>query len=276
MHATLSFGQARPSVSDPQKLAHLRRSLADAGLTSQETHARIPLGCPSADAALKGGLQRGALHEVFAPSGHEAAAAGFACAAALRLSSAKHLLWIRQDFSATEHGEIAPTGLIEFGADPSRIFILAVADASDAVRAAKDALSSPALGAVIIETIGEPKVLDLVTSRRLTLAASKEGCSALLLRFGAEPDASAAETRWYVRAARSHPNDEDWGKPVFETDLVRNRHGSTGHWVMEWSCDDGLFKERPSDRGAVVSSPCDRPPAAAMEGARGARDVRVS
>jgi protein ImuA len=245
-------------------------------LASSQTHARIPLGYPSVDAALKGGLQRGALHEIFAASGHEAAAAGFAWAAALRLSGAKHLLWIRQKFSVLEHGEIAPTGLIEFGANPARVLILSLANASDAVRAAKDALSSPALGAVIIETTGEPKVLDLVTSRRLSLAASKQGGTALLLRFGAEPDASAAETRWCVRAARSHPNDEDWGKPIFETDLVRNRHGSTGHWVMEWSCDDGLFKERPADRSAVVSTPSDRPAAAAMEDACGPRDVRVA
>jgi protein ImuA len=273
MHAALSYGQSRLSVSDTQKLAHLRASLADAGLASSQTHGRIPLGSPSADTALKGGLQRGALHEIFAASGHEAAATGFACAAALRLSGAKHLLWIRQDFSAAEHGEIAPTGLIEFGANPERVLILAVANASDAVRAAKDALSSRALGAVVIETIGEPKILDLVISRRLTLAASKQGGTALLLRFGAEPDASAAETRWCVRAARSHPNDEDWGKPIFETDLVRNRHGSTGHWVMEWSCDDGLFKERPADRSAVVSASSDRSPAAAMEDAcRGRAD----
>jgi protein ImuA len=276
VNMTPSLTETRICVSGSQKLAHLRASLADAGLSSSQTHARIPLGCPSADAALKGGLQQGALHEIFAASGHEAAATGFACAAALRLSGAKHLLWIRQDFSALEQGEIAPTGLIEFGVNPSRVLILGVANASDAVRAAKDALSSRALGAIVIETIGKPKILDLVTSRRLTLAASKQGVTALLLRFGAEPDASAAETRWCVRAAHSHPNDEDWGKPIFETDLVRNRHGSTGHWVMEWSCDDGFFKERPADRGAVVSASSDRPLAAAMEDARRERAARIA
>lgn len=242
------------------RLAKLRASLARA----PDAHVRVALGHGGADACLQGGLKRGVCHEVYAATGHETAATGFAAGLAWRAASGKPVLWIRQDFSALEFGELAATGLVELGIDPARVLLLRAAHAEDALRAASDALSCAALGAVVIELVGAPKVLDLTASRRLTLAAAENGVTALLLRFGAEPDASAASTRWVVRAAPSRADDEDWGRPLFACELVRNRQGGTGHWVMEWSCDDGVFREQ-ADRGAVVSAPVDRPAAAALE-----------
>src|SRR5262245_40533178 len=262
------------------RIASLRASLAKAGLELPEKHARVPLGCSSADLALKGGLQRGVLHEVFAAASDETAATGFAMTLARRLCGRKYLSWIRQDFSALEHGELAATGLLELGLDPARVLVLRVADAVSALRAAGDALSCAALGSVIIETTGEAKILNLTTSRRLTLASADKGVTAFLLRFGTRAQASAAETRWHVRSARSPMKNNNWGHPVFETELVRNRHGTTGRWVMEWNCDDGLFRElggdRTADSGALISAPSDRPAAAAMEGKRRAGSWRRS
>jgi protein ImuA len=208
---------------------------------------------------LGGGLKRGALHEVFASSSHEATASGFILALAIRLGGP--VLWIRQDYAALEHGELAATGVLELGLDPSRLVLLRVPDVAGALRAASDALTCPALGAVVIELIGEPKLLDLVAYRRLALGAGQSGVTALLLRFSAEPGFGVAETRWLVRAAPSG-HEDDWGRPVFDVELQRNRHGPGGHWVMEWSCDDGVFRQ--ADRGAVVSAPADRPAATAM------------
>jgi protein ImuA len=244
-----------------KKITALRASLAESGLEKIST--RIPLGHSGADLSLKGGIERGALHEVSARVGHEASAAGFTTGLASRTAPRKHLLWIRQDFSALEFGELSATGFLEFGIDPGRMLLLCVADAVDALRAANDALSCAALGAVVIEIPGRPKILDLMASRRLTLACAQKSVTAFLLRFNAQPEASTAETRWLVRAAASPPREENWGHPVFEADLVRNRHGRTGEWVMEWSCDDGLFKE--TDRGAVVSAPSDRSAATARK-----------
>ncbi|HEV2562465.1 MAG TPA: hypothetical protein VGT78_10025 [Rhizomicrobium sp.] len=238
------------------KIAVLRASLAQAGLETLHKHARVPLGHHETDLCLHGGLERGALHEIFAAGTHETAATGFAAALGFRMAGKKRLLWIRQDFSALEHGELSATGFLEMGLDPSRILILRVADAANGLRAAGDALSCAALGAVVLEIPGEPKILDLVASRRLTLACAQKNVSAFLLRFGAKPQASTAETRWLIRGACSSKN-EDWGNPVFETDLLRNRHGRTGHWVMQWSCENGCF--RAADCGAVVSATCDRP-----------------
>jgi protein ImuA len=246
-----------------EKIAALRAFLVKPGL--EEASIRIPLGHAAADLCLKGGLERGVLHEVFAGLGHEAAATGFATGLAARVGLGKRLLWIRQDFSAFEFGELSATGFLEFGIDPARLLLLCVGDAADGLRAANDALSCAALGAVVIEIPGRPKILDLMASRRLTLACAQKTVTAFLLRFGAEPDASTAQTRWLVRAAASPPQEENWGHPVFEAGLVRNRHGRTGQWVMEWSCDDGLFRQ--ADRGAVVSAPCDRPAAAARQAA---------
>jgi len=235
-----------------EKIAVLRATLAKTG----PLETRVPLGHAGADAALGGGLKRGGLHEVFATVSHEAAATGFAAGLAARLSDDRHWLWIRQDYSALEHGEPAATGFLELGLDPARLLALHVPDAAGALRAASDALACAALGAVVIELAGQPRQLDLVAHRRLALGAGESGVAALLLRFCAMPEVGVAETRWLVRAAPSG-EEEDWGRPRFDVELARNRHGPQGRWVMEWSCDDGFF--RPADSGAVVSAPADRP-----------------
>lgn len=256
-------------MREAETIAHLRASLAKAGLETPEKQACIPLGHVAADTVLKGGLVRGALHEIFSASaGHEAAATGFTAGLAARIAAEKTILWIGQDFSALEFGEISATGFLELGLDPSRILLLRAATAEDAVRAASDALGCTALGAVVIEIPASPRILDLVTSRRLTLAAAQSNVPAFLLRLGAEPDASAAETRWSIRAEPSQKNNaENWGYPIFRTDLVRNRHGGTGHWVMEWDCDDGVFRKPryATDHVVVVSPSGDGPLTAALE-----------
>ena len=65
---------------------------------------------------------------------------------------------------------------------------------------------------------GEARQLDLVASRKLTLAAQSSGVTALLLRVAAQPAPSTAETRWIVRAAHSPPSApwSAWGAPVFD------------------------------------------------------------
>jgi len=250
-------------MSTPARFPTVLRTIVEASRAgvaeSNAAFPRIPLGHRGADACLKGGLLCGALHEIFAAeAGSEAAASGFAAALASHAGQGKKLLWIRQDFAALEYGELSATGFLELGLDPARIFLLRVCDAASALRAASDALSCGALGAVVIEIPGMPKLLDLVTSRRLTLAAARKGVSAFLLRFAAAPEASAAETRWLIRPSRS-PDKEDWGHPVFAAALARNRHGATGDWVMEWNCDEHSFYEPPAHRGAVVSVSADGP-----------------
>ncbi len=133
------------------------------------------------------------------------------------------------------------------------------------LRSAADALACDALGAVVLEVWGEARQLDLVASRKLTLAAQASGVTCLVLRVAAEPQPSTAETRWIVQAAHSPPARlwSAWGAPVFDAQLVRNRHGPVGRWIMEWKCDECLFSEPAAYPQPVAAAPADRPPQAA-------------
>jgi protein ImuA len=230
-----------------------------------ETHGavapnRIALGHREADAALQGGLARGALHEVFAEGGrHGASATGFIAGLIARVSARRPLVWMRQDFCEIEAGSLSMHGLAELGLDPRALVTVRAFDVESALRTTADALACDALGAVVLEVWGEARQLDLVASRKLTLAAQASGVTALLLRLAAEPAPSTAESRWIVRAAHSPPDAQgEWGAPRFDAKLVRNRHGPTGRWIMEWKCDECLFSET-ADSQPVAPAPAHRP-----------------
>lgn len=267
-----------------EKIVSLRSTIARVGLQDAGVQTRVALGHRGTDACLHGGLLKGALHEVFPmAAGDGAAAAGFVTVLAARVAGGRRLLWLRPDFAALEYGEIAAPGLLELGLDPDRFLLLRVPDVTSLLRAGFDALSCTELGALVLEIPGTPRILDLAASRRFVLGAAQSGVTVFLLRWNAEAEPSAAETRWLVRAGRSRADCPpsalratspasgggnicrgrtawDWGYPLFEAELVRNRHGRAGFWVMEWNCDDRLF--RAANPGAVVSPAADRPAAA--------------
>ena len=159
------------------------------------------------------------------------------------------------------------SGLRELGLDPRLLVTVRAADTDAALRTAADALACDALGAVVLEVWGQARQLDLVASRKLTLAAQASGVTALLLRVAAEPRPSTAETRWIVRAAHSPPSSASmpaapwsaWGAPVFDAQLVRNRHGPVGRWIMEWKCDECLFLEPSAYPQPLAAAPAHRP-----------------
>jgi len=221
---------------------------------------RVALGHVSADAVLQGGLVRGALHEVFAEGGrHGAAATGFVAGLAHRLIGRRPLIWVQQDFAERESGVLSMNGLQELGLDPRLLVTVRAKDADTALRAASDALACDALGAVVLDVWGEVRALDLVASRRLTLAARASHVACLVLRTAATPSASTAETRWVVRSASSPSATEAWGAPMLDAQLVRNRHGQLGRWIMEWKCDEGLFREGAAHPEFMVPAAADRP-----------------
>lgn len=219
-------------------------------ITRLETHlsspSGIPLGHAGADRALAHGLLPGALHEVFAAERHAATGTGFALMLALRLLGQKHLLWVQQDFSVIPCGETHPMGLLELGFDPDRLILVRSATALDALRAAADSISCKGIGVVLLEAWGEHKAIDLTATRRLTLAAAQSGTTIILGRIAAKPRISTAETRWLIEPEPSRA--EDWGNPIFSAALLRNRHGRTGHFSMEWSCDQRIFREPANSR----------------------------
>ena len=241
-------------------------------------HRRVVLGHVDADATLQGGLALGAVHEVFTEAGRQSAAAtGFVAGLAGRAAARRPLVWVRQDFTEIESGALSMSGLAELGLDPRLLVTVRAADVETALRTAADALACDALGVVVLEVWGQARQLDLVASRKLTLAAQASGVTGLLLRVAAEPMPSTAETRGIVRAAHSPPAAHlaaplmpaaslmpaapwsAWGAPVFDAQLVRNRHGPVGRWIMEWKCDECLFEKPAAYPQPVAATPAHRP-----------------
>src|SRR3989440_8306295 len=231
------------------------------------TPGRVALGHAEADATLQGGLAVGAVHEVFADAGRQSATAtGFVAGLAGRAAARRPLVWVRQDFTEIESGALSMSGLAELGLDPRFFVTVRAADVDSALQTAADALACDALGIVVLEVWGAARQLDLVASRKLTLAAQASGVTGVLLRGAAEPQPSTAETRWIVRAAHSPPASSlmpaaawsAWGAPVFDAQLVRNRHGPVGRWIMEWKCDECLFNKPAAYPQPVAAAPAHR------------------
>lgn len=224
------------NMNNSAKIAELRHSLARYGLPPERPP--VPLGHAGADIVLQGGLRPGAVHEVFAA---DWGAGGFAVLLALLAARGKPLFWVRPDYEALEYGAVSPNGLAELGGDPRGLVLVRTRNAAGALAAAADILACPHVGALLLEVAGEHKCLDLVASRRLSLAAGDSGVSVMLLRAGAVPQPSAALTRWRVTSAPSREGDDDWGNPRFAVQLVRHRLGGLGNFVMEWDPRTFLF-----------------------------------
>lgn len=238
----------------------------------------VSLGLPSLDEGLGGGLRRGAVHEIHAAGSvrkkeggaegvADAAAAGaFGLAVALRAGAGRPLAWIRQDEVDARVGRLHGAGLAAFGADPARVTLVQVAGHDAAVRAAREALRCSGLGAVLVETWGASRGLDLTASRRLALAAEGSGVTLVMVRLAAAPGPSAASTRWAVAAAASSPLEANApGRPAFALTLLRHRAGIPGRaWHLEWDRDRAVFADPAPLPRPVVPVPARR--------AAGARD----
>jgi protein ImuA len=196
----------------------------------------LPFGIPVIDTTLGGGFTRGALHEIAATGeAHLPAAAGFALAVAKRAAPSLRLIWISEDIALAESGAPHGAGLDAFGLAPEQLVMVSAAHRRDLLWAMEEALRCGATTAVI----GEMRVgaIDGVAIRRLSLAAAESGTLALLLRTEPPADPSTAATRWVVGAASAIVP----GTPRVAAQLVRNRRGPTGTWILEWSDSDGQF-----------------------------------
>jgi protein ImuA len=238
----------------------LRRKLcaveAATGLTA-ESEASVSLGIPLIDGALGGGLGYRALHEIAAVrETATAAATGFALAFAARQMSAscrgascngesvvlgpgRNVLWIAEDLSLAENGAPYGPGLDAAGIAPERLITVAAARGRDVLWAMEEALRCRAVGVVIGEV--RARGVDVVATRRLSLAAAAGNTLALLLRTAPDEEPSAAATRWIVGAAPSSPSPHGVGPPCLAARLVRNRRGHLGAWSVEWNSVEQRF-----------------------------------
>lgn len=247
--------------SAPPPLAALRKAVAALDPTALRGDA-FELGLDSLDAWI-GGLARGALHEVYAPPGSDAAAGGFGLGLALRAAGARPLVWARQDGAEAETGGLYGDGLAALGLDPARLLVVRARDLTAALRATGEAARCSGLGAVLVEIVGEARRLDLTASRRLALAAASSGVTLIVLRLRASPVPSAAATRWHITAAASTGLEADApGRPAFDAALTRHRAGlGPRTWRLEWDRDSLRFAA-PTLPRPVVPVPAGRPAAA--------------
>ena len=211
------------------------------------------LGAQEVDARLQGGLSRAALHELFAAeSGDVATASAFALLLALRLPEPKgKIFWIGEEKQERGAGRLYPPGLAGLGLDPSSIILVRTANMLDALRAAADASRSKAASAVIMEAHGGARMIDLTSTRRLSLAAAETGTLALLLRVDAMPVPSAASTRWQIRSAPSQafPANSP-GLPTFDISLLRYRGGIAPFEArVNWDPEQQTFHDAPLSGG---------------------------
>ena len=234
---------------------HLRSTIARMERPSGfEDPGLRPLGLASLDTALGGGLARGALHEVSAVSeAHVTAAAGFISGIA---HSERGVVWVAEDMAIAESGALYGCGLEEFGLPPERLLLVNVGHRRDLLWAMEEALRCRAIGAVIGEL--RHASLDAVALRRLSLAAAASGAFAFLLRSSPTQESSTAATRWIVNAAPSQPRYGP-GAPRFEAQLVRNRRGPTGSWLLEWNEKDECFVLASTHPQPLAAPPVDRP-----------------
>jgi protein ImuA len=263
-------------VRSDRKIEALREHLkALEGDGHPVDEARFDLGLEAADRHL-GGLATHGLHEVYAATTPDATAAlGFALGLVRRASGDRPMVWGVQAMAGLETGQIHGPGLRELGLDPGRVVLVRVKEMKDLLAAGEEALACGAVGAVLLTAWGESKALSLTATRRLSMAAGQGRATAILTRLAAQPQPSAAETRWRVSGALSRALEaEAPGHPTYAVELLRHRLGAQPRsWIMEWDRERGVFEQggqnagheqshRPALPGGLVSPAADRSAAA--------------
>jgi protein ImuA len=246
-------------------LSALRRAIAaiERKGAALEDAPALPCGIAAIDEVLGGGLALGVLHEVAAEVEVEiAAATGFALALATRRAPGA-VLWIAEDIGARESGRPYGPSLDQIGLAPERLVAVAAARSRDVLWAMEEALRCRAIAAVIGE-MWEARGLDDVAARRLSLAAAAGGTLALLLLARPPIRASPAVTRWIVGTTSSAPTRHGVGPPRIRVELVRNRHGRLGAWMLEWNCVDQRFHLASAHPEPLAPAALDRPDQAAV------------
>jgi protein ImuA len=252
----------------------IARIAADGGLPGRPAAGWLASGHAPFDDALGGGLAVGRTHEFFAADTLDAtSAAAFAALLALRTPGKAPLIWLRTVDAGRRAGRIYAPGIAELGGDPDRLLLVETGDSKALLACASDAIRCAGSAAVIVESWGRLPLLDLTAGRRLALGARDAGATLLMLRLGAAPAPSVAETRWSVAAAASHALEANApGAPAFDLELLRWRSGAAGaRWRLDWNHDEQSFGQGVGDAalsGALLPLPARR--AMASHGAKAA------
>jgi protein ImuA len=248
---TIAAGRdpAIPNSGESPKasLPALRRRIAEierhsSVLKTSNEHRTWHLGLTGIDKHLpEQGLSLNAIHEISAGAyAHTPAAMGFALCLALRHPERHHrprpILWCRLRHGNVEWGNLYGHGLLALGLPPDRMLTVSLRQAKSLLWTVEEALHSKVLSAVIAEVDG--RTMDLALSRRLSLAAEAGSTPGLLVYSHRITGATAALSRWQVKARASTPPPFDEnapGAPAWDLVLERCRSGRPGEWSVEWS-----------------------------------------
>ena len=247
-------------------LASLRAEIAklERGKLAFERPAALPFGIAAIDAQLPAdGLLLGAMHELQAVGPDtETGAAPALFAAGILARRPGTVVWIGRE------AEVFAAGLLGAGLDPRRVVFVDAGKTT--LLAMEEALRVADVAGVVCELEGR---LDLVTSRRLQLAAEGSEVLGLLIRRSRRFDdpvlrqPSAAATRWRIGtlpspAALAHaPDIPGLSRPLWQLELLRCRGGEGRSWIVE-GCDA-------QGRLALATVLADRPAAPARRFAAG-------
>ena len=208
------------------------------------------------------GLSLNALHEISAGAyAHTPAAMGFALCLALRHPQRDHrprpILWCRLRHGNVEWGRLYGHGIRALGLPHDQLLTVSVRKSTSLLWTIEEALRSKVLCAVIAEIDVSP--MNLALSRRLSLAAEAGSTPGLLVYSRKITGATAALTRWQVKARASTPPPFDAnapGVPAWDLVLERCRGGRPGEWSVEWSHATHCFSVvAPLSRGTSQSRP---------------------
>jgi len=201
----------------------------------------------------------GSLSEIFAGELRDGGASlGFALGQARALMTAERraVFFMQLTHQAQELGLPYGAGLKSFGFDPEALILIRTASVTELLWAVEEAVACRAVAAVIAEIDGRPKALDFTASRRLSLRAASGGAAVLLLRYGAEREASAAQLRWGIAAAPSGERPFDArapGQTRWQVRLEKGHLAGLGDkgWLLGWT-DHGFawVGDRAGDGGA--------------------------
>lgn len=209
---------------------------------------------------------RATLAEVFAPTGAEAAAAGFVLA---RLGpGAGPVLWLQDRMALRESGRPCVAGL-----DPGRpLLLMQLSRPVDVMAAAEEGLRCRALAGVVAEIRGNPQAVNFTAAKRLALRAEAAGVPCWLIRQAATADLSAARDRWRITPLPSDRNPDDPqapGDPRWQVELFRSRDQRPGLWEMRHEQGPDRAADRVGLVAAVSHGPLDAPGRTAGQRAAG-------
>lgn len=200
-------------------LAALRASLHAIEAPCPRRPQPFSFGCADADKALGEKLFCGCMHEV------GGAAATFFSSLVLARSEGP-ILWCTREGGASR---LYPPGLVQAGLDPARLVLVRLWSRDDLLHAAHEGLRAG--WHVVLET---SKPMELSASRRLQLAAEAGGRFGIALGEGPAGGGllPSAVTRWQA----SFGEGALWPAGLrLRLDLLRNRSGRPGQWMMEWN-----------------------------------------